>query len=239
MPNSAGFAPNPANRPPAGARVEGVDGAGVLPTGESIRAHRRGHADGTHVPVEGAAEAGFAKLNKPPAAAAAGAGAGAAVVDSTGFAGAPKEKLGGAALGVELASVVCSAGFPKRLGVDGAVVLENWSEDTRGERRHGTYAVGPAAAPKRLIAGLALRYQSASPHKRNQDPLYSRSRSVTEQATRRRLVRRSYIPSRCSGLAEQPTHRWSRSSCRTRRGRGLSKQSRGSRCSSRCSWLTE
>jgi hypothetical protein len=203
--------------------------------------HIGGTRDGTHVPVEGAAEAGFAKLNNPPAAVgAAGAGAGAAVVDSTGFAGAPNEKLGGAALGVELASVGCSAGFPKRLGVDGAVVLENWSEDTREGRRHGTYdAVGPAAAPKRLVAGFALRTESASPHKRNQDPLYSRSRSVAEQATRRRLVRRSYIPSRRSGLPEQPTHRWSRSSGRTRRGRGLSKQSRGSRCSSRCSWLTE
>lgn len=78
-------------------------------------------------------------------------------MDSTGFAGAPNEKLGGAALGVELASVACSAGFPKRLGVDGAVVLENWSESRRGERRHGTYAVGPAAAPKRLVAGFTLR----------------------------------------------------------------------------------
>lgn len=96
----------------------------------------------THVPVEGAAEAGFAKLNRPPpaaGAAAAGAGAEGAAAGSAGLlvvvVATPNEKLGGAALGVEVDPVVVaadSAGLPNKLGVDGAVVLGmNVSCDTR------------------------------------------------------------------------------------------------------------
>lgn len=100
--------------------------------------------------------------NKPPPVAGAGAGA-AVVAGSTGLlAGAPKEKLGGAALGVELDPVDGSAGFPKRLGVDGVVVLKDGPSEMqpRGCEEetctYGAAALPVAGAPKRLVAGFAL-----------------------------------------------------------------------------------